>query len=116
MKLHLLLSMTALLVLSVENCPADDASSAEFSEFSVTADGQNHTLRVPRGFEVVRHSEYAPGFDECMRKTTVRYDCVKCYEDARNFVMNRLKTSLHRAKKACSDEACVNSLVKLQKT
>ena len=106
--------MTALSLSNV--CCADAAKAdSELVEVSVNFNGKNYKGKIPQGFDLVKHREYAPGFDKCMASATVRYDSLKCYSDAKNFLLNKLKAGFQRAKKACSDSACVNGIVTLQK-
>ncbi len=104
--------------LSISSVCCADASKAnqELVDVSVNFNGKVYKSKIPKGFDLVKHSEYAPGFDKCMQKVTVRYDSVACYDDALKFQLSKLKENFIKAKKACKSPECTSELLALQKS
>ena len=107
-----------IIALCISNlCSADAAKAdSEQVDVSVNFNGKVYKSKIPKGFDLVKHSEYAPGFDKCMQKVTVRYDSVACYDDALKFQLSKLKENFIKAKKACKSPECTSELLALQKS
>ncbi len=81
----------------------------------VDPQGLTYQVRIPEGYDLVRHQEIAPGYDQCMGAARVRYDSKACFDQAMEYLNARLREGMARAKKACPSRDCQNSLVQLQK-
>lgn len=80
-----------LTLISISRVCCADASKAnpDLVDVSVNFNGKVYKSKIPKGFDLVKHREYAPDFDKCMQNVTVRYDSVACYDDALKFQLSK---------------------------